>query len=359
MNSNMTECDFLPQTITAVANRLPSISVIVPVRNEAAFIERTLGQLLAQDYDASRWEILLVDGESTDGTWARASKLAERHPALRLFRNPRRLSSAARNIGIRNARGEVVVIVDGHCELSDRHYLHKLAEIFVRSGADSVGRPQPLDVSGANSLQRAIAAARASWLGHHPDSHVYAAGEGLVPAKSVAVAYRRTVFDRLGGFDESFDACEDVEFNHRVDRAGLRCYLSPAVTVRYAPRKTLRGLFRQMFRYGQGRVRLARKHPETFSLLGWMPLFFCLGIVLGLPLSIVSSGMAMIYGAALCSYAGLVALASAQLAFPAGRIGLWLWLPAVFVTIHVASGAGMLLELLAGVTRRPSPASEV
>src|SRR5262249_37707900 len=157
-------------------------------------------------------------------TRAIAESLAADHPQVRVLDNPRRLSSAARNIGVRQARGELIVIVDGHCELEGRDYLRNLADAFRRGGADCLGRPQPMDVTGASALQEALAAARSSWLGPPPESFIYSNTERFVPAKSVAVAYRRAVFDRVGGFDERFDACEDVELNHRIDRAGLKCF---------------------------------------------------------------------------------------------------------------------------------------
>src|SRR5262245_55988865 len=178
------------------------------------------------------------------------------HPNLRVLDNPGRLSSSGRNAGIRAARGDILVIVDGHCELENKTYLRELANAFEQSGAECVGRPQPLDVSAATPLQQAIAAARSSRLGHHPASHIYSNAPGFVRPQSVAVAYRRSVFGTIGMFDESFDACEDVEFNHRLDRAGLRCFFTPKVAVHYFPRSSLRGLVRQMIRYGRGRVRL-------------------------------------------------------------------------------------------------------
>src|SRR5262249_36769813 len=154
-----------------------------------------------------------------------------------------------------------------------------IAEAFLVSRADCLGRPQPLDVTGANCMQRAIAAARSSRLGHHPASHIYSNREGFVPPQSVAIAYCRDVFDMVGLFDERFDACEDVEFNHRGARAGLACWFTPRVRVRYYPRASLPGLFRQMVRYGRGRVRLLRKHPDTFSLPGFVPAAFLAGVV--------------------------------------------------------------------------------
>src|SRR5947209_4228285 len=80
-------------------------------------------------------------------------------------------------------------------------YLRALVGAFERSGAACVGRPQPLDVAGATAFQRAVAAARASRLGHNPASFIYADAEGFVKPQSVAVAYRRSVFAEVGLFD--------------------------------------------------------------------------------------------------------------------------------------------------------------
>ena len=149
---------------------VPYISVIVPVRNEASHIQRTLTQLLTQEYDSGRYEVIVVDGQSTDGTWDIVAALQEKYANLRLLPNPQRWSSAARNVAIRAAQGDILVVIDGHCEVDDAAYLIHLAHAFERSGADCVGRPQPLDVSGATVFQRSVALARSSRLGHHPEA---------------------------------------------------------------------------------------------------------------------------------------------------------------------------------------------
>ena len=328
------------------------ISVIMPVRNEARFIGRTLTQLVTQNYDHERFEIIVVDGESTDDTPDLVAEFVKRHQNVHLYTNPQRLGSAARNIALQEARGDVVVLVDGHCEIEDRQYLSKLADAFERSGADCVGRPQPLDVSGASTLQRAIAAARSSSLGHHPDSFIYSSAEGFVPAKSVAVAYRRSVFETVGLFDEHFDACEDVELNHRIDRAGLRCFFTPEVAVHYAPRSTLGGLFRQLVRYGRGRVRLLRKYPETFSLMGFLPAFFLIGCATGLGLMWVSPWLTSTYLTVLAIYGSILLATSVAIAIRRRDALLSAWLPLVFLTVHAGSGVGAILEGLSLAWRR-------
>jgi len=339
-------CTLCPVAADAAADTAPLVSVVMPVRNEAPHIERLLAQLVAQRYDPSRFEILVVDGESDDGTPELVAAFAERHPQVRLLRNPRRWSSAARNLGIRAARGAIVVIVDGHCELDGDQFLASLVDAFTRSDADCLGRPQPLDLAGASRFQLAVAAARSSRLGHHPDSYIYASCERYVPASSVATAYRRRVFDQVGLFDERFDACEDVEFNHRVDRAGLRCYFTPRVAVRYQPRATVSGLFRQMVRYGRGRVRLACKHPETLALRTFLPLLFVVGVLAGGPLSWLLPWLGVPYAAALACYALVVLLTAVGIAVGRRDGAMLSWIPLAFAAIHFGAGTGMLLECL-------------
>jgi succinoglycan biosynthesis protein ExoA len=327
----------------------PFISVIVPVRNEERSLPQVLEQLLTQRYPAGRFEVLVADGRSTDGTRDLVRAAAAEYPNLRLLDNPGGWSSAGRNVAVRAARGDLVVLIDGHCELDNRDYLADLADAFARSGADCVGRPQPLDTSAATPLQRAIAAARSSRLGHNPSSYIYSAAEGFVPPQSVAIAYRRSVFTRVGLFDERFDACEDVEFNHRVARAGLRCFFTPRVQVRYHPRGTLAGLFRQMARYGRGRVRLLRKHPETFTPACFAPAAFLLGVAAGPALAWLAPWLAPLYAGALGLYALVLLAGSLALAGKARDARLLPWLPLAFLAIHAGAGAGILLEALTGM----------
>src|SRR5581483_4704285 len=215
---------------------MPSVSVIVPVRNEARSVERTLRSLLTQDFPRDQFEVIVADGASTDETVPIVRRLQAEFPNLKLVFNPGRLSSAGRNVAIRHATKDVAVLVDGHCHIPDRHYLKNLAAAFEKSGADCLGRPQPLDIPNPTPFQRAVSVARSSRLGHNPGSDIYSDRPKFVEPQSTAIAYTRTVFHRIGLFDESFDACEDVEFNERVHAAGLVCYFTPAVTVVYEPR---------------------------------------------------------------------------------------------------------------------------
>lgn len=331
---------------------LPFVSIIVPVRNEESFLGQTLQSLLAQDYPRDRYEVLVIDGQSADDTVAVVRQRQCNSPQLKLHYNPRRLSSAARNIGILRSRGDIVAIVDGHCEVRSRTYLTDLVGAFERTGADCLGRPQPLEIDAALPLQRVIAAARASRLGHNPTSHIYSNRGGYVRPQSVAVAYRRATLSRIGLFDERFDACEDVEFNHRIDAAGLSCYFVPELAVHYRPRASLAGLVWQMQRYGRGRARLLLKHPETLTGPSMVPAMFLIGMTASFALGLFAPLFALLFCVTALVYCGAVAGAGVILA-SRGRelIGAPLF-PAVFLAIHIGAGWGWLAELVDHMARQ-------
>lgn len=328
-------------------NSEPFITLVIPVKNEELHLEPVLRGLLDQEYPRDRYEILVVDGNSTDGTRAIVEKAATTSPtAIRFLPNPLGLSSAGRNVGVRHSAGELVFFVDGHCHIPARTLLRDAVRLFEQTGADCLCRPQPLRMENNSLLQKVIADARATALGHGLDSTIFDLKyEGPVDPSSAGALYRRSVFHRIGLYDESFDAAEDVEFNHRVRQAGLSSYISPRLAIEYQPRASLAALWRQMVRYGRGRFRLIRKHRDAFSFSQTLPALLVLGVLLGAPLSLVFQPFAVAYGASLALYALVVVLFSLGIAWRKGLASL-LVAPGVFATIHFGLGVGFLSEAL-------------
>src|SRR5439155_19978013 len=125
--------------------------------------------------------------------------------------------------------------------------------------------------------------------------------------------YTRAVFHRIGFFDQAFDACEDVEFNHRVHAAGLSCYFAPSVKVAYHPRGHLRALFTQLARYGMGRARLAFKHPRSLTLPALVPSLWVVWVVLGAAASPFVPYLGWLWLASLALYGAVLCGAAAVL----------------------------------------------
>lgn len=325
------------------------VTVVMPVRNEGAHIEAVVRQLLAQDLGELRMEILVVDGESDDDTVARVQALTQSDDRVRVLTNPQRLSSAARALGVESARGRYVAIVDGHCRIPSTTLLRDMVDLFEKTGADCLSRPQPLVPGKQRWMARAIAAARTSPFGHSTQSTIYDDREREVEPTSSGAMYRREVFERVGNFDTAFDACEDVEFNYRCAQAGLSCWTSPKLAIQYEPRRTLPALWRQLVRYGLGRARLHRKHASAFSFESLVPA----GFVLGLPLAAAGLWLPAPWRWVLpglyALYVLLDVLASVHTAAKRG-VSLLPALLVVFPTIHAALGVGYLKGWL---TRAP------
>ncbi|MCP3981353.1 MAG: glycosyltransferase family 2 protein [bacterium] len=324
----------------------PRLTVVLPVRNEERFIADTLAQLQRQEFPRDDVEFLVCDGYSDDRTREIVRELAAADPRIRLLDNPGRRSSAGRNVGFRAARGEFVLVIDGHVQIPDGRLLANVVRRFDASGADCLGRPQPLIAEPGQPWAEAIVLARAGRLGHSPESFIYSDYEGFASAASMGAAYRRSVFDRIGYVDESFDACEDLEFNTRVDAAGLRCFTATDLTVRYYARNSPRALFKQLFRYGFGRYRYLRRHPRRTSPGQLVPAalvagFAALPLLIWLlpPIGWIDLGLVSLYL--------LAVFASAAAALRHG-VGAALRMLVVIPTIHFATGIGFLSSMLRG-----------
>ena len=335
------------------AGEAPFVSIVIPVRNEERHIGNVLSQLESQDYPHDRFEILVVDGNSTDRTAEAVEGFARQATiSISLLENPAQLSSAGRNIGARNSDGEFIIYIDGHCNIPSASMLRDSVDLFEKTGADCLCRPQPLTMPGNTNFQSVVANVRATVLGHGLDSTIYTADrEGLVNPSSSGASYRRSVFDRIGYYDESFDACEDVEFNFRVFSAGFPSYLSDRLKLLYQPRPTLRSLWQQMIRYGRGRYRLIRKHPRAFSTGQVIPALFLVWLAIAGAGSFFSPPVLLIFFGTLLLYLAVVLLFAAGLAIKYG----WRYLvqaPAVYAVIHTGLGTGFLMELFSDLLGR-------
>lgn len=334
--------------MTSTSATLPRITVMLPIRNEERFIGQTLQQIYDQDYPHELVDVVVADGMSTDRTVAIVQEFARSHPGLQVqcLSNPKRLSSAARNIALGNGQGDYFLLVDGHVYLPSNQLLRDSARLALQHGAQVLGRPQPLTPPDITEFQECVALARSSPLAHSQESFIYSAYEGWTSPISIGVMYRRDLIERMQPFDEQFDAAEDLEFNYRIEKLGVQCFTSPKFAVYYYPRESLRGLFRQTCRYGYGRAAFVFKHPERFTFETIVPAGFVLTVAL-LPLLalIVDSRLWWVWTALVAFYLTTLTLEGARLARKAGRRFSWN-LPAIIACVHAGMGVGFLQGML-------------
>lgn len=323
-------------------DQVPSVSVIMPVRNEQAYIERSLGAVLAQDYPAERLEILVVDGMSEDGTRDYVRSVQQSDPRVRLLDNPAGIVPPGLNLGIAEAGGEIVVRVDGHCEIAP-DYVSRCVHHLLEDGVDGVGGP--IETVGETTTAEAIALAMSSWFGVGGSAFRTVKDRPMLVETVAFPAYRRKTLRENGPFDEELVRNQDDEYNYRLLKRGGKILLSPDIRSRYYSRSGLRKLWRQYYQYGFWKVRVMQKHPRQMRWRQFVPAAFVAALAAGVLLSLLLPPVWLLVIGMLVAYTVANWAASAALA----RQSRWAYLPYLLLAhpiLHVSYGSGFLVGLV-------------
>lgn len=321
---------------------LPLVSVVVPCRNEAAFLSMCLDSIVSGDYPTSRLEVLVVDGMSDDGTRAIAEDFVRRYPFVRVLDNPRRITPAALNIGIAASRGELIAWMSAHNRYA-RDYLTQSVRHLQAYGADNVGGVLVTVPQEETLIGRAIARA----LGHRFGvGNSYTKIHVKEPTWFDAVfggCYRREVFDRVGLFNEQLVRGQDMEFHIRLRKAGGRILLAPSVVSYYYARADLASFSRQNWSNGVWAI-LPFLH-STVMPVSWRhlaPLGLVLGLLGSAGLALASPAGRWLLGGLGGAYLAATLAASVHVAWRERDPRYLAVMPIVFPTLHFAYGLGSL-----------------
>ena len=318
----------------------PIVSVIVPMRNEEAYIAKCLRSIIEQDYPKDSMEILVVDGLSDDRSREIVEEFRQEYPFIRLLDNPQRIVPTAMNIGIKEAGGEVIIRVDGHCRLAP-DYISQCVRYLEETGVACVGGA--IESIGQTPIARAISLAMSSPFGVGDAYFRYSKKERYVDTLAFG-AYRREVFDTIGLFDEKLVRNQDYDLNYRLRKAGGKILLTPAIKSHYYTRSSLRNLWSQYFHYGFWKVQMLRKHSRSVRVRQLVPPLFVLALLLSGALSVISSLAAWVFALVVASYLSLSLAFSLSIAARKG----WRYLPilpVIFACLHLSWGLGFLYSL--------------
>lgn len=301
-----------------------TVTVAVPVLNEALHLHACLDAIGRQTHPHVV-EVLVVDGGSTDAT----REIAANHPNVRVLDNPQRVQSAALNLAIEAALGDVIVRVDGHCIIAD-DYVERCVEALEATGAAIVGGPMIPVATGRT--QTAIAAAMSSPIGAGPARFHHATEPGWTDTVYLGAYWAETARS-IGGYATDVGVNEDAEFAHRLrDHGGV--WFDPSIRSTYTPRSDLRSVARQFYRYGRSRATTVRRHPESLAPRQLVAPALVLGLLSPWRRPVAAS------------YLTLLAAWSAS-----GRGRRPRWAGAVLPMMHVPWGVGFLIGVFAGPSR--------
>jgi glycosyltransferase involved in cell wall biosynthesis len=320
---------------------MPFVSVLMPVRNEASFIERSVGAVLAQDYPRDRIEIIIADGLSDDGTRKVIEGLQLSNPNVSLIDNPGKIVSTGLNAALQVAKGEIIIRVDGHCEIAG-DYVRQCVSLLRDANIDAVGGP--LETVGETSTARAIAGAMSSTFGVGGSAFRVGTKDARFVDTVAFPGYRRETIQRAGPYDEELVRNQDDEYNYRVRKLGGKIVLSPDIQSRYYSRASLLKLWKQYFQYGYWKVRVMQKHPRQMQLRQFVPALFVIALVVLSVTAPFSLANKLALGVTLVAYVVLSLAASGSAASKTNWRLLPL-LPIAFAILHLAYGAGFLVGL--------------
>lgn len=236
----------------------PYLSIIVPVLNGANHINNLMNSLININYPDNKYEILIVDNGSRDTTVELIKKFQKNIPELKLFFEKRKSSYAARNTGIRNAKGEILVFTDADC-IVDKNWLINIVEGFSENSVGCVAG-EILSGKWFNIVEE-------YYTKKDIMSQKNTLNSEFLPYPMTAnVAYRKVIFEKIGYFDEKLISGGDADFAWRMQlETEYKIVYDQNAIVIHKHRTNIKSLFKQQFSYGYGSVLLYEKHSSFMN----------------------------------------------------------------------------------------------
>ena len=250
------------------------VSIVIPMRNEEKYIGKCLDSLLAQEWDGGPLEVVVVNGESEDGSKQIVENMMPIFPRLKLLDNSRRITPVSLNIGVKAATGDVIIILGAHSYVA-KDFVSKNLHFLDTMAVDCVGGS--ISPVGDTYQGEAIALAMSSPIGVGNAFYRYSKVQRLVDTVQFG-AYRREIFYRIGYFDEELVRNQDFELNHRIVSTGGRILLAPQVHGYYVVRSSIPKLFKQYFDYGFWKTKVISKEVGAFRLRYQIPPIFIMAL---------------------------------------------------------------------------------
>ena len=326
--------------------RQPIVSIIIPCYNEELFLENCIDSILKNDYPKDKIEILIIDGLSTDTTKKIAERIINENKSIsiKLITNHGKTFPCAVNLGYNNSIGDFIMILGAHA-VYNNSYISLCIENHLLYNADNIGGV--LHTIGLNKsiTGKLITNVLSSSFG--VGNATFRTGTDKVTEVDTVFGgcYKRSVFEKIGLFNENLRSTSDMDFNVRLKKSGGKIILVPSIIATYYTRNNFMKFIKNNFRNGFWAIyplRFVDYLPVSFRHL--VPLFFMLGMVGGSIVSIFSSTLFFVFQAVLFIYFHSAIYFSFSF-IKKGFINIFL-MPLLFLVLHVTYGSGSLWAVL-------------
>ena len=264
---------------------MTTVSIVIPCRNEEKYIGRCLDSIIKNQYPDELVEIFVCDGLSTDNSPNIIKGYTEEHANIRLLANDKLTAPYALNLGIRKSKSDVIIILSAHCEISPDFISNCITELNKDEKIACVGGF--VNNIFENKMARLIGHAMSSSFGVGNVYFRTGTKEGFVDTVAFG-AYKKSIFEKLGYFDEELSRNQDDEFNFRLIKNGYKIALKKNIRSNYYVRASFKKLYKQYFQYGYWKVFVNKKHRTITSFRQIVPLFFVLYLFAGVIASFIN-----------------------------------------------------------------------
>ena len=315
----------------------PFVSVLIAMKNEERYIAPCLDSFKDQLYPQDKFEIVICDGKSTDKSREIVKEYRAKHHNISLFTNEKEISSAGWNLGLKKAKGEIIIMMGAHTKVAS-DFIYQNARYLLNTEASCVGGK--VNNVGEDYVSKTISLCLSSPFGVGNAHYRYLKKEAYVETINYG-AYWRNDMDKVGFFDENLLRNVDWDYNYRLRKWGGKLFYTPRIQSFYFNRGTIGKLFQQWLHNAYWKVRVFNKYPKSLLPRHLIPPVFVLSLIVSFLLAFFFGPFFYVFLAIILAYlVGEIAV-SLRIARRAGYKYFPLLL-LIFPVLHFAYGLGFL-----------------
>lgn len=324
-------------------DKIPRVSIIIPTRNRMDSLRESLLSLTYLDYPKNKYEVIVIDDGSSDGTQEVLAKMGNSLPyPLQYGRFKEKEGiSAARNLGMQMAKGQIFVFTDDDC-LFEKGWLSRLLEPFVSNKVGAVGGLDQAPEE-ATFFSKCVGYLFTSFIGTGGLRGGDMLRVGRYYPKGCNMAVLREAIDKVGGFDEHLGPGEEIELGYRIEKEGYQIRFAPRAFVWHKRKTTLKAFLQKMFKIGYTRVVLARKHRGLLQIGHMIPFIGILIAFSLITLSLISPNALKVLLFMASGYLLILLASGVQALFRMKDIRALFIIPLLIPLHHSTHGIGFLV----------------